>query len=171
MQLKSIQKRIYTIRDQKVMLDYDLAELYEVETRVLNQAVKRNKDRFPKRFMFQLTKEEWRVLISQFVISKSEGRGGTQKPPFAFTEHGVAMLASVLRSKKAIKINISIIEAFIALREFALTYKELAEEIKKLELKSNKQFADVYEVLKYLMDDKQNRDDWKKRKQIGYKKE
>ena len=170
MQLRLIQKKIYELRGQRVMLDFDLAELYEVETRALNQAVKRNAERFPDRFMFQLTKEEWKSLISQIVISKTGKRGGTQKLPYVFTEHGVAMLASVLRSKKAIKINIAIVEAFIALREFAFTFKELAEKIKKLERRQNKQYADVYEALKYLMDDKQNRDDWKSRKQIGYKK-
>ena len=94
MKLQLIQKKIFEIREQKVMLDFDLAELYEVETRALNQAVKRNVERFPERFMFQLTKEEWKSLISQFVISKTEKRGGTQKHPFVFTEHGVAMLAA-----------------------------------------------------------------------------
>ena len=170
MQLQLIQKKIYELRGQRVMLDFDLADLYEVETRALNQAVKRNAERFPERFMFQLTREEWKSLISQIVISKNEKRGGTQKLPYVFTEHGVAMLASVLRSKKAIKINIAIVEAFIALREFAFTFKELGEKIKKLEHKQNKQYADVYKALKYLMADKQNRDDWKSRKQIGYKK-
>ena len=170
MQLQLIQKKIYELRGQRVMLDFDLAELYDVETRALNQAVKRNAERFPERFMFQLNREEWKSLISQIVISKNEKRGGTQKLPYVFTEHGVAMLASVLRSKKAIKINIAIVEAFIALREFAFTFKELGEKIKKLEHKQNKQYADVYKALKYLMADKQNRDDWKSRKQIGYKK-
>lgn len=131
MQLQLIQKKIYELKGQRVMLDFDLAELYDVETRALNQAVKRNVERFPERFMFQLTREEWKSLISQIVISKNEKRGGTQKLPFVFTEHGVAMLASVLRSKKAIKINIVIIEAFIKLREFAFTFKELADKIKK----------------------------------------
>ena len=170
MQIQLIQKKIYELRGQRVMLDFDLAELYTVETRALNQAVKRNVERFPERFMFQLTREEWKSLISQIVISKTGKRGGTQKLPYVFTEHGVAMLASVLRSKKAIKINIAIVEAFIALREFAFTFKELGEKIKKLEHKQNKQYADVYKALKYLMADKQNRDDWKSRKQIGYKK-
>ena len=170
MQLQLIQKKIYELRGQRVMLDFDLAALYAVETRALNQAVKRNVERFPERFMFQLTREEWKSLISQIVISKTGKRGGTQKLPYVFTEHGVAMLASVLRSKKAIKINIAIVEAFIALREFSFTFKELAEKIKILEHKQKKQYADVYKALKYLMDDKQNRDNWKSRKQIGYKK-
>ena len=92
MQLQLIQKKIYELRGQRVMLDFDLAELYDVETRALNQAVKRNAERFPERFMFQLNREEWKSLISQIVISKNEKRGGTQKSPFVFTEHGVAML-------------------------------------------------------------------------------
>jgi hypothetical protein len=99
MELQTIQTKIYEIRGQKVMLDFDLAELYEVETRALNQAVKRNTNRFPGDFMFQLSKTEWDSLISQFVTSKTEKRGGTQKMPFAFTEQGLAMLSGVLNSE------------------------------------------------------------------------
>jgi len=99
-QLQKVQYKIQEIRNQKVMLDFDLAELYEVETRVLNQAVKRNTERFPDDFMFQLSKQEWETLISQFVISKNEKRGGTQKLPYAFTEQGLAMLSGILKSKK-----------------------------------------------------------------------
>ena len=98
-----IVEKIFIIRGQKVMLDRDLAEMYGVETSVLNQAVKRNISRFPQDFMFQLNSEEYALLISQFVISKREGRGGTRKPPFVFTEQGVAMLSSVLRSERAIQ--------------------------------------------------------------------
>jgi hypothetical protein len=170
MQLQSIQSKIFEVRGQKVMLDFDLAELYEVETRALNQAVKRNISRFPERFMFKLSKSEWSALISQIVISKTENRGGRHKSPYAFTEHGVTMLASVLRSKKAVKMNISIVDAFIALREFALNFKDLSDKIQELENKYNKKFKDIYEALKYLMDDKQKQDKWKSRKRIGFKK-
>jgi len=171
MQLQVIQKKIYEIRGQKVMLDFDLALLYEVETRVLKQAVRRNIDRFPDDFMFELTNDEFNTLktsmTSQIVIPYSISTGYT---PFAFTEQGVAMLSGVLKSKKAIEVNISIMRAFVFIRQYALTHKDLTEKLKELETKYNRQFADVYEALKYLMDDKQNRDDWKKRKQIGFKK-
>src|SRR5664280_1552784 len=114
--------KIILIRDQKVLVDRDLANLYGVETRVLNQAVKRNIKRFPSDFMFQLTTIEFENLISQFVTSSW---GGVRKLPLAFTEHGVTMLASILRSDKAIDINIQIVRAFIALRQYALGYAEL----------------------------------------------
>ncbi len=171
MQLQFIQKKIYEIREQKVMLDFDLAELYEVETRVLKQAVRRNIDIFPNDFMFQLTRDEWKLQTSQFVMfEKGQGKGRYPKfLPFAFTEHGVTMLANVLKSKKARQTSVSIVRAFIALKQFVINYKELAEKMKELESKYNKQFADVYEALKYLMDDKQNKDEWEKRKQIGFK--
>lgn len=116
-----IQSKIHEIRGQRVMLDFDLAAMYEVETRVLNQAVKRNIERFPDDFMFQLTKGEFEILKSQIVISKitTEKRGGTQKMPFAFTEQGVAMLSSVLRSPLAIQVNIGIVRAFVEFRRMA----------------------------------------------------
>lgn len=123
MELIPIQNKIYEIRGQKVMLNFDLAEMYEVETKVSNQAVKRNIDRFPKDFMFRLTAKEWDNLRSQKHRPKSV-------IPFAFTEHGVMMLASVLRSKKAIQINIPIVRAFILLREYAYNYKELAARLR-----------------------------------------
>ena len=169
MQLQVIQKKIHDIRGHKVMMDFDLAELYEVETKVLNQAVNRNIERFPDRFMFKLSQREWLVLKSQFVTSKNEKRGGTQKLPNAFTEHGVAMLASVLRSQKAIKMNIAIIEAFIELKEFAFTYKELANKIAKMERKNNKQFKDVYQALKYLLQKDKLEIEQKEHARIGYK--
>jgi len=170
MQLQVIQKKIYEIRGQKVMLDFDLALLYEVETRVLKQAVRRNIDRFPDDFMFELTNDEFNTLktsmTSQIVIPYSISTGYT---PFAFTEQGVAMLSGVLKSKKAVEVNISIMRAFVVIRQYALTHKDLTDKLKELETKYNRQFADVYEALKYLMDDKQNRDHLKKRKQIGFK--
>lgn len=169
MQLQIIQKKIFEIRGQKVIMDFDLAELYEVGTKVLNQAVKRNMERFPLRFMFRLTFKEWESIRSQTVTASNQGKRNIRATPFAFSEHGVTMLASILRSKKAVRMNIYIVEAFIALKEFALTYNELAEQFTRMERKYNKQFADVYEALKYLMDGKQKSDDLKKRKQIGFK--
>jgi hypothetical protein len=165
MQLQVIQKRIYEIRGKKVMLDFDLAELYETETKYLKRTVRQHISRFPPDFMFELEIKEWESLRCNFSTSK---RGGTRYMPFAFTEHGVAMLASVLNSDKAALMNIAIVRAFIALKEFALTYKELAEKITKLELKYDKQFTDINEALDLLLDEKENNDDWNERKPIGY---
>jgi phage regulator Rha-like protein len=131
--IERIEKKIFLIRNQKVMLSTHLAELYEVEVKVLNQAVKRNIDRFPKDFMFQLSKREFENLKSQIVTSSW---GGIRRsPPYAFTEQGVAMLSSVLHSQKAIKVNIQIMRAFVKLREILSTHKELARKLKELELK------------------------------------
>ena len=168
MELQLIQQKIHEIPGQKVMLDFDLAELYEVETRVLNQAVKRNIERFPEDFMFQLTKEEWDNLKSQIVISSW---GGSRSLPNAFTEHGVAMLSSILRSKKAVEVNISIVRAFIISRQFALNYKDLAQKIKELEEKYNHQFDDVYEALKLLLSERKKKIGQGERKRIGFKKD
>ncbi|MCL2348652.1 MAG: ORF6N domain-containing protein [Planctomycetaceae bacterium] len=124
-----IQDRIYIIRNQNVILDSDLAKLYEVETKVLNQAVKRNIDKFPASFMFQLTADEWKGLRSQIVTFKDDVR---KFKPYAFTEHGVLMLANVLRSKKATAVSIRIVETFIKLRDYALTHVGLNEQISEL---------------------------------------
>jgi hypothetical protein len=147
MQLQGIQTKIYELRGQKVMLDYDLAELYEVETKRLNEAVKRNSERFPEKFMFRLTVKEWENMRSQFATASAQSKRNTAITPFAFTEHGVTMLASVLKSSKAIKVNIAIVEAFISLKEFALNYKEIDDKLKELENTYNKQFKDVYEAI------------------------
>jgi hypothetical protein len=149
MQLTVIQQKIFEIRGQRVMLDKDLADIYEVETRVLKQAVKRNIERFPKDFMFQLSDKEVQDLVSQNVIPSKSYLGGSL--PYAFTEHGVSMLASVLRSSKAIKMNIAIIRAFIALREMALTYKELSRKLTEMEKKYDKQFKEVFEALQNII--------------------
>ncbi len=135
---------------------FDLAELYEVETRVLNQAVKRNVNRFPTDFMFQLTNKEFDNLMSQIVISSW---GGTRKLPFAFTEHGVTMLASILRSERAIEINIQIVRAFIALRQYALGYAELNQKLETFMVETNMQFSDIYQALTELasQDEKENK--------------
>ena len=151
MQLQVIQTKIYEVRGQKVMLDFDLAELYEVETKRLNEAVKRNTERFPERFMFRLTVIEWENMRSQIATASIQTKRNVAITPFAFTEHGVTMLASVLKSNKAIKVNIAIVEAFIALKEFALNYKEIDEKLKELETTYNKQFKDVYEAIYYLL--------------------
>ena len=128
-----IQRKIFELRGQKVILDRDLAALYQVETRVLNQAVKRNIERFPEDFMFQLTKEEWQILKSQLVISN--GYGGQRYLPYAFTEHGVVMLASLLRSEIAIKMSVQITRAFVAMRQ---TLVALASADAKIELLTEK---------------------------------
>lgn len=170
MEVTVIQKKIYEIRGHKVMLDFDLAALYGVETRVLKQAVRRNITRFPPDFMFELTRAEYNFLRSQIVTLKAPGTGTHSKyTPFAFTEQGVSMLSSVLNSKKAIEVNISIIRAFVVMRQFALHYKELADKIAELEHKYNKNFADVYEALNLLLQDKSVQEDFSKRKRIGYK--
>ena len=141
-----IEKMIYVIREQKVMLDSDLAELYGVETRVLNQSVQRNPARFPKDFMVQLTEEEHDSLRSQFVISK-KGKGGRRYMPYVFTENGVAMLSSVLNSEKAILINVSIMRIFTRLRSFLMLEKDLSDRVTKLEQGTNQMFKVVFERL------------------------
>lgn len=141
-----IEKMIYIIRDQKVMLDSDLAELYQVDTKVLNQAVKRNLTRFPQDFMFQLTSEECDFLRSQFVTSKI-GRGGRRYMPYVFTENGVAMLSSDLSSEKAIQINVSIMRIFTRLRSFLMLEKDLSDRVTKLEQGTNQMFKVVFERL------------------------
>ncbi len=168
MQLQIIQKRIYEIRGQKVMLDFDLAELYEVETRALNQAVKRNTDIFPEDFMFQLSKKEWENMSSQIVMTYPVKRPKTALP-LAFTEHGVAMLANVLKSKKARQTSVAIVRAFIVLKQFALNYKDLTEKLQKLESKYNQKFSDVYEAINYLLDKDKKEVAQQKRRRIGYK--
>ena len=153
-----IVRKIYFIRGKKVMLDRDLAELYQVETRALNQAVKRNIDRFPKDFMFDLTRQEI-GRISQFVISLK-----FSKSVFAFTEQGVAMLSSVLNSKKAIHVNIEIIRTFTKLREYILSHKELQKMITALEQKYDEQFRNVFEAIRELEEPIKQ----KRRRQIGF---
>jgi len=161
-----IHELIHEIGGFKVMLDYDLATLYGVSTKALNQAMKRNLERFPSDFCFQLTKEQWESLRSQIVTSK---RGGNRYLPYAFTEHGVTMLASILKSERAVKMNIAIVRAFIALRKISMHYNELAEKIKELEIRYNKQFSDIYDVLSAMQEDKKLLDDFANRERIGFK--
>ena len=147
-----IERRILLIRGQKVILDFDLARLYEVETKVLLQAVKRNIGRFPDDFMFQLTESEFRGLRSQFVTSK--GRGGRRFLAYAFTEHGVAMLSSVLHSERAVQVNIAIIRTFVRIREFLSTHKDLARKLEDLERKYEShdgQIKAIFEAIRELM--------------------
>ena len=161
-----ISQKIIEIRGHKVLHDFDLATLYNTETRTLKQAVRRNSHRFPEDFMFELTKDEWNSIRSQIVILKS-GRGQHSKYlPFAFTEQGVAMLSSVLNNEKAIEINIAIMRSFVSLRKFALTYEELTKRVTEIE----QQFPDIYKALNHLMDSKQNRQIQEERKKIGYTK-
>ncbi|RJR20595.1 MAG: ORF6N domain-containing protein [Nitrospiraceae bacterium] len=149
-----IENKIYLIRGQKVMLDSDLAELYGVETSNLNKSVKRNSDRFPQDFMFQLMKEEAASLRFQIGMSKTEGRGGRRYRPYAFTEQGVAMLSSVLRSKRAIHMNIAIMRVFVKLKEILSTHKELAGKLSELENKierHNEEIKLIFDAIRQLM--------------------
>jgi hypothetical protein len=144
----AITNRIYLVRNMKVMLDRDLAELYGVETRVLKQAVRRNINRFPDDFMFSLTNQEVRNLTSQIVTS---GWGGTRYPPMAFTEQGVAMLSSVLKSDRAIKVNIAIMRAFVSMRRMLATHEDLRRKIEEMESKYDEQFQVVFEAFRQLL--------------------
>ena len=144
-------KRILELRGERVLLDEDLAGLYEVETKVLLQAVKRHSNRFPSDFMFQLDPEEWSLLRSQTVTSKS-GRGGRRYAPYAFTEQGVAMLSSVLNSERAIQVNIAVMRAFTQLRRMLASHADLAKKLAVLEQKYDKQFRVVFEAIKELME-------------------
>jgi phage regulator Rha-like protein len=154
--MKSIQKtkqteienRIYSIRGLKVMLDEDLAAIYGIETKRLNEQVKRNKERFPKDFMFQLIKTEFEDLKSQNATSSW---GGRRTLPYAFTEHGTVMLASVLKSKKAVEANIQIVKAFVKLREIIASNKELAKRLYEMESKYDKKFAEIFQAIRELM--------------------
>ena len=165
MQLQIIQNKIFNIRGQRVILDFDLAVMYEVETRALKQAVKRNMSRFPEDFMFELTKSEWQEVIT---ICDNLPQTVKFSPalPFAFTEQGVAMLSSVLRSQKAIEVNISIMRAFVALRQYALGYAELNRKLEEFMIGTNMQFSDIYQALTELASQKEEEN--KPRKRIGF---
>lgn len=147
---EQIEKAIYLIRGEKVILDRDLAALYGVATHVLKQAVRRNKDRFPEDFMFVLNRTEFRNWRSQFVISKAD-KTGLRHPPMAFTEQGVAMLSSVLRSKRAVVVNIEIMRAFVKLRQMLISNAELARRLDELESKYDRQFKVVFDAIRHLM--------------------
>jgi hypothetical protein len=187
MEVTQIQNRIYELRGEKVMLDFDLARLYEVETRTFNQAIKRNLESFPKDFMFQLTAKEWKEISSsqnvmmgdseksnssQIVMSSLKHRG-SKYLPYAFTEHGVTMAASVLKSPKARKMNIAIVRAFIALRKLAIKSSDVLSLL--LEMRSridehDVQLNSIYDTIENLLDKKMNEIAWKNRQRIGFKK-
>ena len=195
-----IRGKIYEIRGQKVMLDFDLAALYGVETRVFNQAVKRNAERFPEDFMFRLTAEEWEKhatqeaqvidndgignvqisdnesdgMSSQFVMtSDSRKKRAKAYLPYAFTEHGVSMLASVLKSEKAVRMSIAIVRAFIALKEFVSKQNAIDaqfQEIRDRLLEHDVQLSSIYDAIENLLDEKVNQKSWEERERIGFNK-
>ena len=164
--IPAIERMIYVIRGQKVMLDSDLAQLYEVETRTFNQAVKRNLSRFPEDFMFQLSEEE-AAELRRLTNTKQEGRGGRRHAPLVFTESGVAMLSSILTSERAAQVNISIIRTFVKLRSFLAMEGTLADKVGRLEKSTNHLFKVVFERLDNLEDGLPTHP--KDRKRIGLK--
>jgi phage regulator Rha-like protein len=182
--IQSIQNRIYDIRGERVMLDFDLAALYEVETKVLNQAVKRNIKRFPKDFMFRLTVVEWQSMSSQFVTASesilslrsqnvTSKKGGTRYLPYAFTEQGVAMLSGILNSDKAINMNIAIMRAFVEVRKVLLKQNDLKEQLKEIKEKLGEhdaQLNQIYDAMENLLDEKAAQRKWDERERIGFKK-
>ena len=181
--IKSIQNRIYEIRGERVMFDFDLAALYEVETRALNQAVKRNIKRFPKDFMFQLTKEEFEQLKSQMATASSssqfvmmgtlpQNRTGKYLP-YVFTEQGVAMLSGILNSDKAINMNIAIMRAFVEIRRIVLQQGDIREQLKQIQhriIEHDTQLSSIYDAIENLLDDKAAQKKWEERERIGFKK-
>ena len=161
--VSQLDRFIVELRGQRVMLDADPALLYEVQTRELVQSVKRNIERFPENFMFQLTAEEYGRLRSQCVISKPGGRGGRRRAPYAFTEQGVAMLSSVLRSRRAVLVNVEIMRAFVRVRRMLQANADLARRLAALERKSNTRFKVVFDAIRELM-----APPLKPRRQIGF---
>jgi phage regulator Rha-like protein len=183
--IRSIQNRIYEIRGERVMLDRDLAALYETETKALNLAVKRNIKRFPPDFMFQLTKEEFERLRFQIeTLEKTEnslrlqnetskGRGGTRYLPYVFTEQGVAMLSGVLNSDRAINMNIAIMRAFVEIRRIVLKENDLKEQLKLIKEhlgEHDVQLNQIYDAMENLLDEKAAHRKWEERDRIGFKK-
>ena len=183
--IQSIQNRIYEIRNERVMLDFDLAKLYEVETKILNQAVKRNIKRFPIDFMFQLTKDEYEYLRFQIeaseavnslrsqIVTLKTGRGQHRKfMPYAFTEQGVAMLSGVLNSDKAIKMNIAIMRAFVEIRKVLLKQNDLKTQLKEIKERLGEhdaQLNQIYDAMENLLDEKAAQKKWEDRERIGFK--
>ncbi len=193
---ETIIRKIYVFRGQKVMLDFDLASLYGVETRIFNQSVKRNISRFPEDFMFQLKQVEWKSMISQIVtssertvgvgqsknmmsqiVTSSQKKRKISSPPYAFTEHGVTMLASVLRSERAVKMSIAVVRAFIELKKMATGYSEIAQKLTMIEDRLGEhdvQLGSIHDAIENLldekMDEKTEKEQWKERERIGFKK-
>ena len=168
MEIEIVKNSILEIRGKKVILDFELAKLYEVETRILKQAVRRNIERFPADFLFELSTDEMQNMVSQNVIPSLKYFGGAKV--YAFTEQGVAMLSSVLRNKKAIQINISIMRAFVMMRQWALTHQELSARLDALEKQYGQKFSDIEQVLNFLIQKDQTQTQQKQRNQIGFKK-
>lgn len=167
-----LMSKIFMLRSQRVMLDRDLAELYDVKGFRLREQVKRNQDRFPENFMFQLTEKEVELMVSQNAIPSKQVLGGSL--PYAFTEHGVLMLANVLRSGKAVQISIKIIEVFVKMREMLLTHEALLVRLGEIEKRidgTDHEIAVLFEYLKKLMEDKEQVLNQKSRKRIGFKKD
>jgi phage regulator Rha-like protein len=172
MELQIIQSKIYEIRGQRVMLDFDLAELYGVETKAFNQAVKRNINRFPDDFMFQLIEKEWGLMWSQIVTSSRKHRGKSYLP-YAFTEHGVTMLASILRSEKAVNMSISVVRAFIALKHYVIQQKDITRQLREIRDRLGEhdvQLDSIYDAIENLLDEKTELKKWQDRERIGFKK-
>jgi len=184
--IQSIQNRIYVIRGERVMLDYDLADLYEVPTKVLNQAVKRNIKRFPVDFMFRLTSEEWLHIRSQSVaatdniisvrsqnVTASQSKRNSSMTPYAFTEQGVAMLSGILNSDKAINMNIAIMRAFVEIRRIFLKQSDLKEQLNEIKAvlgEHDSQLNQIYDSIENLLDEKAAERKWDERNRIGFKK-
>jgi phage regulator Rha-like protein len=192
---ETIIRKTYVIREQKVMLDFDLAVLYEVETKRLNEQVKRNIDRFPEDFMFRLTSKEWQAMRSQFatassqsidnqenksmrsqIVTTSQKKRNTPITPYAFTEHGVTMLASVLKSERAVKMSIAVVRAFIELKKSIFLHNQLATKIEALQMhlgEHDAQLNSIFEAIENLSDDKTDkefeREKWRNRKRIGFR--
>lgn len=166
MELAHIKNRIHEVRGMKIMLDFDLAQLYTIETKRLKEAVRRNIRRFPEDFMFELTSNEWENLRTQFA---SSSWGGKRYLPFAFTEQGIAMLSSVLHSDVAIEMNISIMRAFVYMRQLALSHEELAKQLRELEKRHDRKFVGIEQALTYPMQKDQRRVSQEKRPKIGFK--
>jgi len=183
--IKSIQNRIYEIRGERVLLDFDLAALYEVPTKVLNQAVKRNIKRFPKDFMFRLTSDEWGEMWSQIVttseeqtsmrsqiVTASQSKRNTKTTPYAFTEQGVAMLSGILNSDKAIAMNIAIMRAFVEIRRILIQETDLRIQLNQIRERLGEhdtQLNAIYDAMENLLDEKAAQKKFEERKRIGFK--
>ena len=182
--IRSIQNRIYEIRGERVMLDFDLAALYAVSTKVLNQAVKRNSKRFPKDFMFRLSHDEWKSIWSQIVTTSETGKSTRSQTvttfqasrrkdntPYAFTEQGVAMLSGILNSDKAIAMNIAIMRAFVEIRRVLIQESDLREQLKQIKERIGEhdvQLNQLYDAMENLLDENVAQQKWEERKRIGF---
>ena len=184
--IRSIQNRIYEIRGERIMLDFDLPQLYEVATKALNQAVKRNMQRFPEDFMFRLSIAEWQGIRSQSVtasadnfslrshiVTASQGKRNTAVTPYAFTEQGIAMLSGILTGNKAIQMNIAIMRAFVEVRKILLQQTDLKEQLQQIRERLGEhdaQLNSIYDAMENLLDEKAAQRKWEDRERIGFKK-